>query len=113
MLRLAASQVLAAGQQVGFPWSTLAVNLAGSFFAGMVVAAGLSQSHEKTWLLAAVGFLGGLTTFSTFSGETIFLLSQARFGLAAANILTNLAGSLLACAAGWVTVKSVVPAFWS
>jgi fluoride exporter len=101
ILRFAAGQCLATNQQHGFPWSTLAVNLIGSFLAGVLVAAGMNQNHEKMWQLAAIGFLGGLTTFSAFSMETVGLVAQSRHGIAAANVLANLAGSLLACAAGW------------
>lgn len=78
------------------PLGTLAVNLLGGFIIGLAFA--LFQrlipvdAHWK--LLITTGFCGGLTTFSTFSFEVVYLLQDGRFIWALTNMLLNLAGSL-------------------
>jgi fluoride exporter len=57
-------------------------------------------------LLLVTGFLGGLTTFSTFSAKTTTLLLQARYGWALAAILTHLAGSLCLTTLGVLLVRA-------
>lgn len=59
----------------GFPWGTLAVNALGGFAMG-VLAARLASPDENLRLLLGVGVLGGFTTFSAFSLETVRLLQQ-------------------------------------
>ncbi|HUR24918.1 MAG TPA: fluoride efflux transporter CrcB [Candidatus Thermoplasmatota archaeon] len=82
-----------------FPWHTLLVNLAGSFVLGFLF---LDHGMEhNTRLLVAVGFLGGFTTLSTFSVETIDLAKTGRQGLALANLLANGLGGPLVAFAGW------------
>ena len=77
------------------PIGTLAANLLGAF----IIGAGLAWFNRLTnidpmWkLLITTGFCGGLTTFSTFSSEVVFLLQQGRFSWALLNILVNLLGS--------------------
>jgi CrcB protein len=78
------------------PMGTLAANLAGGYLIGLSVAwfeqtAGLPPELR---LLIITGFLGGLTTFSTFSGESVALLMEGRYGWAAAHIASHLFGSL-------------------
>ena len=80
-----------------FPWGTLAVNLAGCFLIGLVF--GLA---ERTSLVTPVfrlffvtGFLGALTTFSSFAVETTNLAQTGQPFLAAVNLLTNNAGGLV------------------
>ena len=52
------------------------------------------------------GFLGGLTTFSTFSGEAMLLLQQGEYGWAALHTLLHLAGSILCCIAGFASWRA-------
>jgi CrcB protein len=78
------------------PLGTLAANLVGGYLIGLSVAwfettAGLAPELR---LLIITGFLGGLTTFSTFSGEAVALLMEARYGWALTHIFSHLAGSL-------------------
>ncbi|MEP6824853.1 MAG: fluoride efflux transporter CrcB [Ramlibacter sp.] len=79
------------------PWGTLAANLAGGYLIGLLVALFQAMPElDPVWRLALVtGFLGALTTFSTFSIETVGLLQQGRPGqaflLAAAHLLGSLA----------------------
>ena len=84
------------------PWGTLAANLLGGYLIGMAVAVFQSMPQmDPVWRLALVtGFLGGLTTFSTFSAEVVAYLLEARYGMAAGVALIHVMGSLLMTAAG-------------
>jgi CrcB protein len=86
------------------PVGTLAANLAGGWLIGLLVAIFQAQPQiDPLWRLALVtGFLGALTTFSTFSMETVGLLLQERLGQAFALASLHLAGSL---ALTWVGLK--------
>ncbi|RLA03481.1 MAG: fluoride efflux transporter CrcB [Gammaproteobacteria bacterium] len=86
----------------GFPWATLIVNVSGSFLIGLVWALLEHKSMLDTpWrALLIVGLLGGFTTFSSFSLETLTMMQQLRWGAAAGNVSLNLVGCLLAVAAG-------------
>ncbi len=84
------------------PWETLAVNLSGGYMVGIAVA--LPQL-DPVWRLALVtGFLGALTTFSTFSAEVVGMLMQQRYLTALGTSALHLFGSLLLTAAGIGTV---------
>lgn len=89
------------------PFGTLAANLAGGYLIGLAVAfftqhPGLSPELR---LLVITGFLGGLTTFSTFSAETITLLLRGQYAWGTAIIVTHLGGSLLMTIFGIQTFK--------
>ena len=86
-----------------FPWSTLIVNLAGSFILGLFLAvagARFTLSTESKAFIS-VGLLGGFTTFSTFSQQTISLWQADRFALAGWNVALNLIVGLFAAWLGW------------
>ena len=84
------------------PWGTLAVNLSGGYMVGIAVA--LPQL-DPVWRLALVtGFLGALTTFSTFSAEVVGMLMQQRYLTALGTSALHLFGSLPLTAAGIGTV---------
>ncbi len=89
------------------PLGTLAANLAGGYMIGLAVAFfELHQGLAPEWrLLIITGFLGGLTTFSTFSAETVTLLLREQYEWAAAIIGVHVGGSLLMTVAGIHTVK--------
>lgn len=74
-----------------FPWGTLAVNLLGSFFIGLLSVLFTERLNVSPELKAGllVGVLGALTTFSTFSLETFALLQQGEHVRALLNVLGN------------------------
>lgn len=81
-----------------FPWGTLVVNAVGSFLLGLFLGSGfvakeLWLSSNGAYTFAALGFCGGLTTFSTFSLQTFSLISKQAWGKA----LANISGSVLLC----------------
>lgn len=88
------------------PMGTLASNLLGGYLAGIameLLAAPRSLAPELR-LLLMTGFLGGLTTFSTFSAEVVRLMQRGRLGMAGAEITLHVAGSLLLTMLGVATV---------
>ncbi|WP_279023935.1 MULTISPECIES: fluoride efflux transporter CrcB [Gibbsiella] len=78
------------------PLGTLAVNLVGCFIIGLAMALFMRMNtvDPTLKLLITTGFCGGLTTFSAFSFEVIYLLQDGRFAWALANVALNLLGSL-------------------
>ncbi|WP_405127336.1 fluoride efflux transporter CrcB [Shewanella donghaensis] len=74
-----------------FPFGTLLVNILGSFLMGIVYAISLETTHLSPEIKAmvGVGLLGALTTFSTFSNETLLLLQEGLFVKAILNVLLN------------------------
>jgi len=89
------------------PLGTLLSNLIGGYLIGIAVESGL-QLHlvSAEWRLFIItGFLGALTTFSTFSIEAVELLSQQRYGWAMLHVGSHLAGSLLMTILGIYTVR--------
>jgi CrcB protein len=84
------------------PWGTLAANLLGGYLIGVCVATFQSMPDmDPLWrLLLVTGFLGALTTFSTFSAEVIGMLQQERYAIAIGTASLHLFGSLLLTMAG-------------
>ena len=93
------------GKMGNFPLGTFAANILGSFAMGLVLGVLLGKSAENFRLFAAVGFLGGFTTFSTFSAETLNLLQGGQIFLAAANVIGSVSVGLVACAVGMALMK--------
>ena len=79
------------------PWGTLAANLIGGYLVGVCVAAFNNLPElDPVWRLALVtGFLGALTTFSSFSAEVVGMLQLQRYALAAGTASLHLFGSLI------------------
>jgi CrcB protein len=91
------------------PLGTLIANILGGYLIGISVEyfaqhAGLPPEAR---LLIITGFLGGLTTFSTFSAEAVTLLMRAQYGWASLLIAAHLAGSIVATVLGIMTVKAL------
>jgi fluoride exporter len=90
-----------------FPLGTLASNLVGGYLVGLAVAFFLAR-HDlpPEWRLFVItGFLGGLTTFSTFSAEVTQLLARGDYASGMALTALHLFGSLLLTAAGFATFR--------
>ncbi len=92
----------------GFPLGTLLVNLVGGLLIGVALEWFGRQPDELLKLLLVTGFLGGLTTFSAFSGESLVLLRHGQFGLALAHTLAHVLGSLLAAWLGMKLVQTLI-----
>jgi len=84
------------------PWGTLAVNLIGGYLVGVCVGVFQAMPQiDPLWRLALVtGFLGALTTFSSFSAEVVSMIEQQRYALALGTAAVHLFGSLLLTFAG-------------
>ncbi len=84
------------------PWGTLAANMIGGYLVGVAVAVFQAMPQiDPVWRLALItGFLGGLTTFSSFSAEVINLLMHQRYALALGTAGLHVMGSLLLTVAG-------------
>lgn len=89
------------------PMGTLAANLIGGYLVGVAVAVFQAMPHlDPTWRLAIVtGFLGALTTFSSFSAEIVGMLGQQRYLLGFGTAALHLFGSLLLTLAGIRTAE--------
>ena len=83
-----------------FPIGTFVANILGSFAMGIVLGILLNRSSENFRLFAAVGFLGGFTTFSSFSAENLTLIGNGQIFFAAINIFVSVAAGIFACALG-------------
>lgn len=93
------------------PWGTLAANLIGGYLIGLCVGVfqHLPQLDPMWRLLLVTGFLGGLTTFSSFSAEVVTMLMAERWLMAFGTALIHVCGSLLLTWAGLQTVAALWP----
>ncbi len=105
LLGLALNPILPA-----LPLGTLAANLVGALVMGIALGAFAHfEALPIAWRLAiTTGFLGGLTTFSTFSGETVTLMLRQQYGWSAAIIAAHLVGSLVLTLAGIGLMRMVL-----
>ncbi|HJV82176.1 fluoride efflux transporter CrcB [Noviherbaspirillum sp.] len=91
------------------PWGTLAANFSGGYLIG--IAVGFFASHPELspeWrLLTVTGFLGGLTTFSSFSAEAMVLLQRGDYGWALFHSAMHLIGSIAFCFAGFASYRAI------
>lgn len=105
------TQIVAAHMGEAFPWGTLAVNASGSLIIGMLGA--LSQANalwqpgHEARLFLMVGVLGGFTTFSAFSLQTLNLLREGEWLYAAANVAASMVVCLLAVWVGFAAAASL------
>ncbi|MBB3103427.1 fluoride efflux transporter CrcB [Azomonas macrocytogenes] len=89
------------------PPGTVAANMIGGYIIGLAIAFfAVTPNLSEEWRLFLItGFCGGLTTFSTFSAETLTLIQQGRLGWAIAAIFLHVTGSLAMTAAGLLTFQ--------
>jgi CrcB protein len=94
---------------IAVPLGTLAANLAGGYLIGVALGVfGAFDSLPPEWRLFVItGFLGGLTTFSTFSAEVVSHLHDGRFGWAFLLIAAHVLGSIGMTLAGFATVGAL------
>ena len=80
---------------------TLLVNVVGGLLMGFAIVA-LERSPSEAWrLLLVTGVLGGMTTFSAFTGESLGLIVKGQFGVAVMHTAVHVFGALFAAALGW------------
>jgi fluoride exporter len=93
-----------------FPWGTFAVNVVGCLVLGVLAGATLQGAASRsTQALVGIGFCGGLTTYSTFSYETLRLAETGSRFLAAANVVASVVAGLGAAFLG----AAVAEAIWT
>lgn len=91
----------------GFPWGTVAVNIAGSFLMGVLVVVLANKDATRLAPFLLTGVLGGFTTFSAFSLDTFTLWERGQVVLAGAYVLGSVALSILALVAGVLAARGV------
>lgn len=93
----------------GFPYGTLTVNVVGSFIMGLLIAAFESEimSIEPWRQIIGLGFLGALTTFSTFSMDNVLLMQQGAFLKMGLNVILNV---VLSISAAWLGFQLLIKA---
>ena len=94
---------------VNLPLGTLASNIIGGYLVGIAIEVLMQHAAlAPEWRLFIIpGFLGGLTTFSTFSAEAVGLLSRQQYGWAMALILAHVVGSIAMTLLGIATVRAM------
>jgi fluoride exporter len=109
--RYLVDRAIQARRDTVFPWGTLAVNLAGSLVLGFLLGAqrdlGLSPA---VFALLGTGLCGGLTTFSTFSYETLRLLEDGAVSEAGLNVIGSVAAAVLLAWLGYLLAGALLPA---
>lgn len=93
-----------------FPFGTMLVNAAGSFLLGALMFLSLETATLSPAMRLALttGAMGGFTTYSSFSYETMALLHRGEWASAALNVGLTVFGCLAACFAGWAVARSLV-----
>lgn len=94
----------------GFPIATLIINILGSFLIGLLtqLLVGLCPDNKKLQLFLTTGILGGFTTFSTFSLETVNLFQDGKAVFGVANIILSIAFCLIGVVLGKMLAKTIV-----
>ena len=83
-----------------FPIGTFVANVAGCLLIGILIGSGRSESSQHWRMFVGVGFLGAMTTFSTFGAETVQSLEEGSWAIAGSNVLANVVFGLAAVMLG-------------
>jgi len=94
----------------GFPLGTLFVNLLGGLLVGIAVVWLQDKPYGTLHLFVLTGVLGGFTTFSAFSAESLALIGRGQWLLAVVHVLAHVLGALACAAFGVVAARAVVAA---
>ena len=94
----------------GFPLGTLLVNLLGGLLIGMALVWFELRPHDTGRLFVATGVLGGFTTFSAFSAESLTLLERGQWSMALAHTMAHVLGALACAALGVMLARAVAGA---
>jgi CrcB protein len=89
----------------GLLWSTLAINLAGSLLLGLLVGSGWFSRDVREAI--GVGFLGGFTTYSTFSVQVVLEVDGGRTGTAVVYLVASVVGGLVCAVVGYMLGRDV------
>ncbi|MFJ4920293.1 fluoride efflux transporter CrcB [Streptomyces sp. NPDC088725] len=108
-LRYLTDRAVQARHDTVFPWGTFTVNVIGSLILGLVTGAALSgSSGHHLQLLLGTGLCGALTTYSTFSYETLRLAETGARAFAAANVLASIGVGMGAVYAGYALGQALL-----
>jgi len=105
VIRWAVTKIFASRSD--FPRAVLVVNVVGSALAGIIF--GLPDLRYDLYLVLVTGFCGGLTTFSTFSVDTVQLLLAGRTRTAVTSVLTNVVVGIAVAALFYAVVSAILP----
>jgi CrcB protein len=109
ILRFGTSELMAPYSGNYFPWATLAVNVVGSFligiFASLTDPEGLWAGHPGIKSFVMIGILGGYTTFSAFSLQTLALIRSGKLMVATGNIVLSTTLCLIAVWTGYKLIR--------
>jgi len=108
-LRYLTDRAIQARHDSVFPWGTLTVNVVGSLILGILTGAVTAGASPQVQLAVGTGFCGALTTYSTFSYETLRLLEDDARLFAAVNVVASIVAGLVAAFLG----VAIGQAIWS
>jgi len=91
----------------GFPLGTLFVNVVGGLLIGAAIAWFETRPFDNLRLFVTTGMLGGFTTFSAFSAESLMLLERGQWSLALAHTVAHVLGALACVALGVVVMRAL------
>ena len=109
LLRYVVAGAIQSPATAGFPWGIFVVNITGGFLMGVIVELGALKLNLAPEIRAflTVGILGGYTTFSTFSLDSVLLIQRGAYGGAAAYMIGSTVLSVLALFAGMGLVRAL------
>jgi CrcB protein len=109
-LRYLTDRAVQTRHDTAFPWGTFAVNASGSLVLGLVASAVAAHAgSQSVMLVVGTGFCGALTTYSTFSYETLRLFADGSYFYAVANVVM----SVLACVGAAFMGVAIATSVWS